>query len=64
MQKELESTKRVLPSSMRIILGGGNWFEMAYILLGFEKLCLLSMDDPALVQAIIDYRRRDQRRAV
>lgn len=54
LEADLEGTLRALPNDMKVVLGGGNWFEMAYILLGFEQLCLLTLDDPGLVQAIID----------
>lgn len=50
--REIDESSRVLPEGMMLIGQDGGPFEMMQSLLGYENLCILLYDDPALIGAI------------
>lgn len=51
---EFEAVARILPDGMKMVGQTGGVFEVAEGLVGYEQLCYLMMDDPALTEAIFD----------
>lgn len=51
---EFEQVAPALPEGMMMVGQTGGIFESAEVLLGYEQLCLLLIDDPDLVAAVFD----------
>lgn len=49
---EYETLSKLLPEGMKIIAETGGVFEIAEMLFGYQTLCFMLYDDPALVSAV------------
>lgn len=50
----LAEQEKLLPEKMKVILISGLIFDAAYLLMGFEKTCIASVENPGLIKAIVD----------